>query len=179
MKKSSEAMDVSATKAGTLRAANIPARARNRFWTRGNVVRVILLIFSFFILLNRIANQVTTSRGVRKRVLRPGEPVHSGDQLASYPTRKSLVTVHYRGFIAETGAEFDSSYRRGKPFTFELGIQQVIPCWDRALVTMRRGELARIYCGPSEAYGERGIPGVIPPSAALEFEVELLDFSTG
>lgn len=163
--------------AEALRAANATSRARNRFWTRGNVVRLVLMVLCLFIILNRIANQVSVFRRVRKHVLRPGEPVDPSRRSASYPSVKSLVTVHYRGIVADTKVEFDSSYKRGKPFTFELGVQQVIPCWDRAIATMRRGELARIYCAPAEAYGERGIPGVIPPSAALEFEVELLDFA--
>jgi FKBP-type peptidyl-prolyl cis-trans isomerase FkpA len=162
--------------ASVVRGTSSAARTANRFWTRANTVRVVLVVVCFIILLNRVTNFVIVSRRVRKRVLRPGEPAASSDPRSSQPAANSIVTVHYRGFIVNTGREFDSSYKRGKPFTFELGIGQVIPCWDRAISSMHRGELARIYCDPSEAYGERGIPGVIPPSAALEFEVELLDF---
>lgn len=39
---------------------------------------------------------------------------------------------------------------------------------------MLPGELATLTCGPQYAYGEKGIPPTIPPSATLQFEVELL-----
>ena len=42
------------------------------------------------------------------------------------------VTVHYGGFLMN-GTKFDSSFDRARPFTFELGVGQVIPGWDQVL----------------------------------------------
>jgi len=39
---------------------------------------------------------------------------------------------------------------------------------------MSVGEKAKLVCGPSYAYGRKGVPGAIPPNATLVFEVELL-----
>jgi FK506-binding protein 2 len=45
-------------------------------------------------------------------------------------TRKTAngdtVDMHYRGTLFETGKEFDSSYGRGKPLSFQLGAGRVI-----------------------------------------------------
>ena len=51
------------------------------------------------------------------------------------------VTVHYGGFLMN-GTKFDSSFDRARPFTFELGIGQVIPGWDQvmSILSMRNVE---------------------------------------
>jgi FK506-binding protein 2 len=49
------------------------------------------------------------------------------------------VTVHYGGFLMD-GTKFDSSFDRLKPFTFELGVGQVIPGWDQGLLGVCSGE---------------------------------------
>ncbi|HDR9103605.1 TPA: FKBP-type peptidyl-prolyl cis-trans isomerase [Burkholderia vietnamiensis] len=89
------------------------------------------------------------------------------------PTVDSTVTVNYRGTFASNGAEFDSSYKRGKPTSFPLG--GVIPCWRDGIQKMAVGGKAVLLCPSSTAYGARGAGGVIPPNADLRFEVELLD----
>ena len=88
------------------------------------------------------------------------------------PTARSVVTVNYRGTLT-TGQEFDSSYKRGQPATFALN--RVIPCWTECLQKMKVGSAARLVCPPGLAYGNDGVPGVIPPGATLIFEVELLE----
>lgn len=93
------------------------------------------------------------------------------------PTARDVVTVHYRGVLADAGPrkgeEFDSSYSRGQPASFPL--QGVIPCWTEGLQGMAVGGKARLTCPPHIAYGARGAGrGVIPPNATLTFEVELL-----
>ncbi len=88
------------------------------------------------------------------------------------PAATDVVRVHYRGTLADGGAEFDSSYKRGDPAEFPLN--RVIPCWTEGLQKMKVGGKAKLTCPPAIAYGSRGAAGVIPPNATLNFEVELL-----
>ena len=87
------------------------------------------------------------------------------------PLATDTVQVHYRGKLTD-GKEFDSSFKRGEPATFPLN--RVVPCWTQALQEMKVGDTADVTCPPATAYGERGIPGVIPANSVLEFQVQLL-----
>lgn len=87
------------------------------------------------------------------------------------PNPESMVEVHYKGTLVD-GTEFDSSYKRGEPASFPVG--GVIPGWTEALQLMKEGAKWELAIPPALAYGERGAPPVIPPNAALVFEVELL-----
>jgi FKBP-type peptidyl-prolyl cis-trans isomerase len=42
---------------------------------------------------------------------------------------------------------------------------------------MSVGERSTLTCSPEYAYGRRGIPGAIPPSSTLVFDVELISIS--
>ena len=72
------------------------------------------------------------------------------------------------------GSKFDSSKDRGRPFEFRIGVGQVIKGWDEGMAKMSVGQVAKLTCTPDYAYGERGMPPVIPPSSTLVFEVELI-----
>lgn len=85
----------------------------------------------------------------------------------------AVLTVHYAGALAD-GSVFDSSYERGEPFVFTLGAGKVIPGWDEGLLGMREGGLRSLEIPPELAYGEQGVPPVIPPRARLAFRIELL-----
>jgi FKBP-type peptidyl-prolyl cis-trans isomerase FkpA len=87
------------------------------------------------------------------------------------PVATDTVRVHYKGVLAD-GKEFDSSYGRGQPAEFPLN--RVIPCWTEGVQRMKPGGKARLTCPPAIAYGERGAGNVIPPTATLQFEIELL-----
>ncbi len=90
------------------------------------------------------------------------------------PKTGQTVTVRYVGTFPD-GKQFDAS-PADKPLTFVLGMHQVIPCWDEAVATMRKGGHRKLVCPSALAYGPKGAGGVIPPNATLDFDVELLDF---
>ena len=81
--------------------------------------------------------------------------------------------MHYTGTLTN-GQKFVSSVDRGRPFSFTIGIGQVIRGWDEGVMDMCLGEKAKLEITSDYGYGARGAGGVIPPNADLVFEVELL-----
>lgn len=88
------------------------------------------------------------------------------------PSENDTVKVNYTGRFID-GTEFDSSYKRGEPATFQLN--SVIPCWTKVVSKMKVGEKATVGCPSDTAYGDNGIERVIPPGSTLIFDIELLD----
>lgn len=91
------------------------------------------------------------------------------------PSKGQKCTVHYRGTLFD-GTKFDASYDRNEPFTFDLGMGQVISGWDEGISMMKKGGKATLLLPSHLAYGERGAGELIPPFTPLIFEVELIDF---
>nr|MCR5455947.1 FKBP-type peptidyl-prolyl cis-trans isomerase [Bacteroidales bacterium] len=84
------------------------------------------------------------------------------------------VTVHFVGSFID-GREFDNSYTRKEPFTFQLGKGKSIPGFEEGIASMRKGEICRLIIPSTLGYGTRGVRGRIPAFATLIFDVELLD----
>jgi FK506-binding protein 2 len=76
------------------------------------------------------------------------------------------IHVHYRGTLAKDGSEFDASYNRGEPLSFNVGSGQVIKGWDQGLLDMCPGEKRKLTIQPDWGYGARGA-GPIPANAVL------------
>ena len=87
----------------------------------------------------------------------------------------TTVSAHYVGVAYSTGEEFDSSWSRGRPLDFRLGVGQVIPGWDRGIEGMRVGGRRRLTIPAHLAYGDRGAGSVIAPGETLIFVVDLVD----
>ena len=116
---------------------------------------------------NRITEGVTeTASGLQYAVV---TAVAEG----AHPSDVADVTVHYRGTLVD-GTQFDSSYDRGEPATFNVA--QVIPGWQEALQLMKPGETYRLTIPSSLAYGENA-PPTIGPNQVLLFDVELVSIN--
>ena len=87
----------------------------------------------------------------------------------------TIVKMDYVGWLP-TGCLFDSSFLPGmNPLSFLVGNNQAIPGIEESLLTLKKGNVARIVIPPEKAYGTNGISGLIPPNSPLYFEVEILD----
>jgi peptidylprolyl isomerase len=82
------------------------------------------------------------------------------------------LTMQYVGVSWSTGEQFDASWDRGQPFTFQLGAQAVIPGWDKGMIGMRQGGRRLLVIPPELGYGPQGA-GPIAPNETLVFAVDL------
>lgn len=105
---------------------------------------------------------VTLPSGLQYKVLTQGA--------GAVPTAKQKVKVNYEGHLID-GTEFDSSYKRKQPATFQA--DRVIAGWTEALCLMPVGSKWELYIPYQLAYGDRET-GKIKPYSALIFTVELL-----
>ncbi|WP_237224939.1 FKBP-type peptidyl-prolyl cis-trans isomerase [Rothia nasisuis] len=94
-----------------------------------------------------------------------GESVEAGD----------TVSAHYVGVAFSTGEEFDSSWGRGEPLRFQVGVGMVIRGWDEGLLGMKVGGRRRLEIPSELAYGSRGAGAAIGPNESLIFVVDLVD----
>jgi peptidylprolyl isomerase len=93
-----------------------------------------------------------------------GVAAKSGDQ----------VSVQYVGVLYSDGKQFDSSWDRGQPFSFQLGGGQVIPGWDQGVAGMKVGGRRELIIPPALGYGAQGQPPTIPANATLVFVIDLV-----
>ncbi|MCS7086314.1 MAG: FKBP-type peptidyl-prolyl cis-trans isomerase [Bacteroidia bacterium] len=108
---------------------------------------------------------VTTPSGLKYQIFEMGK----GAKVAVGET----VKVHYHGMLQD-GKVFDSSYRRGEPIQFPLGVGRVIKGWDEGIALMPKGSKGVLIVPPDLGYGSRDM-GTIPPNSTLTFFVEVLE----
>ena len=106
---------------------------------------------------------ITLASGLQYKIIKQGT--------GNIPKATDKVTTHYQGTLID-GTEFDSSYKRGEPTTFQ--VNGVIPGWTEALQLMQVGSKWQLFVPSNLAYGERGAGPNIGPNAVLIFTVELL-----
>ena len=95
----------------------------------------------------------------------------------TFPKPGQRVSVHYTGRLSD-GPVFDTSRKDfNRPFSFQIGVNNVIKGWDVGIAKMSLGEKAELTVESSFGYGKRGAPPVIPGDATLIFDVELLSIS--
>ena len=104
-----------------------------------------------------------TTKGVQYKVIKEGAGI--------VPKASDKVQVHYVGSLLD-GTEFDNSVKRGEPLEFP--VNAVIEGWQDLLQVMKEGMKVKAWIPSALAYGEAGVPPMIPANALLVFEVELL-----
>lgn len=110
---------------------------------------------------------ITLPSGLQYKVIAEGE--------GESPKATDQVTVHYRGTLID-GTEFDSSYQRGQPSTFNLN--NVIAGWTEGIQLMKPGARYQFFIPSHLAYGERQASRFITPHSTLIFDVELISFES-
>ena len=106
----------------------------------------------------------STDSGLRYKIIQPGSD--------KKPTATNSVLAHYKGWL-DDGSVFDSSYDRGEPISFPLS--GVIAGWTEGLQLIGEGGEIELEIPSDLGYGQRGVPGTIPPNSTLHFQVELLE----
>jgi peptidylprolyl isomerase len=108
---------------------------------------------------------ITTNSGLKyvKALATDSRKVKVGDTLL----------IDYTGYFEDMSI-FDSSIERGEALEVQAGMKKVIPGFDEALLNMNEGEKVRFIIPYNLAYGERGMPPIIPEKANLIFDVHLI-----
>jgi FKBP-type peptidyl-prolyl cis-trans isomerase len=88
--------------------------------------------------------------------------------------RGKIAVVHLRGFL-HRGEECYNTYKLGQPEHIDMSQRDCIAGLYQGIKGMRVGGRRELIVGPHLAYGEKGVPGKIPPNALLRFEVDLLE----
>lgn len=97
-------------------------------------------------------------------------PLVEGDGPVAKP--ESMVTFDYFGAVYGKKEPFDESYSR-EPVPFGVGVNGLIPAWDKSIPGLERGSRVLIIAPPEEGYGSQARPG-IPADSTLVFVVDVL-----
>jgi FKBP-type peptidyl-prolyl cis-trans isomerase FkpA len=107
-----------------------------------------------------VSSSVTTPSGLRFQTVQAGT--------GRRPGPRDAVRVTYEGRLAD-GTLFDSA---AEPLG--LRVSDLVPGFAEALQLMNEGGRYRFWIPPRLAYGARGLPGVVPPYAELDFTLTLV-----
>jgi|TARA_B110000459_G_scaffold170350_1_gene190476 peptidyl-prolyl cis-trans isomerase A (cyclophilin A) len=113
-----------------------------------------------------MSKEITTESGLKYTITKHGK----GER----PVKGNRVRVHYTGKLPN-GQLFDTS-RKGKAFTFSLGLGEVIEGWEEGIALLRVGDEATFTIPADLAYGDDGAGPLIKARATIIFDVELMGF---
>ncbi len=94
------------------------------------------------------------------------------------PTDRCIVNVNMK-IVLEDGFVYVDTEDSGQPFSFQIGLNEVIPGVEEALTTMKVGGKRKIIVPPDLAFGDKGVPGKIRPDETVTVYIVLLDVRHG
>lgn len=110
-----------------------------------------------------------------KTVLKVGE----GYEL---PNKGAVVKVKLTGKLQDDTVFFTKGHGdddQAESFEFKTNEKQVAKGLDKAVMTMKKGEVARLTIGPKYAFGSQPKSALVPPNSTVLYEVELVSFAKG
>lgn len=118
----------------------------------------------------KVVDEVTDDKKVLKKILKQGEGYER-------PNDGAVVKVKYTGKL-EDGTIFEEKGSDEEPFEFMAGEEQVVDGLDRAVMTMKKGEVALVSVAAEYGYQKeiKTDLAVVPPKSNLIYEVELVSF---
>jgi FKBP-type peptidyl-prolyl cis-trans isomerase len=123
-------------------------------------------------LANNKKMDIPTNLKIQDTLVGSGKEVFSGCE----------IKIHYKGYLVQTQQEigdkiepkeFDNSFKRGAPFSTQIGVGKLIKGWDIGIIGMKEGGKRKLTIPSELAYGDIELPG-IPAKSTLVFEVELI-----
>jgi len=137
------------------------------------IVLIAVILFGYIVYSviqnNKNKNMENTNATTTGQVMSESKAAEAGD----------VIVINYSGKLAN-GTEFDSSYKRGQPFVFQVGVGQVIAGWDEGLIGAKRGDKKTLTITPDKGYGAEDVKGsdgkiIIPKNSTLIFDVEVVE----
>ena len=96
--------------------------------------RIIFYILILFLFSSCVSNNQKKTNLIEENIDILFDLPGKGEKLKKH----YKVTVHYIGKL-EDGKVFENSYEKNRPFTFQLGLRQVIEGWEIAMKDMKLG----------------------------------------
>ncbi|KAL8225033.1 hypothetical protein R6Q57_017590 [Mikania cordata] len=120
----------------------------------------------------KVVSNVTDDKKVVKKILKEGEGYER-------PNEGAVVQVKLIGKLQDGTVFIKKGHDDSEPLEFKTDEEQVIDGLDRAVVTMKKGEVALLTIAPEYAFGSTGSEqelAVVPPNATVTYEIELVSF---
>ncbi|KAH9603664.1 hypothetical protein KSS87_009240 [Heliosperma pusillum] len=121
----------------------------------------------------KIVSNVTDDKKVVKKILKEGEGYDR-------PNEGAVVKLKLIGKLQDGTVFVNKGHSDGdEPFEFKTDEELVIDGLDRAVVTMKKGEVALLTIAPEYGFGSlesKQELAVVPPNSTLTYEVELVSF---
>ncbi|RWR95038.1 Peptidyl-prolyl cis-trans isomerase [Cinnamomum micranthum f. kanehirae] len=120
----------------------------------------------------KTVSEVTKDKKVMKKILKEGEGYER-------PNDGAVVKVKLIGRLQDGTIFLKNGHDEEEPFELKTDEEQVIDGLDRAVLTMKKGEVALVTIAPEYAYSSTESTqdlAVVPTNSAVNYEVELVSF---
>jgi len=134
------------------------------------LIGVFIIVFVFTALSCAADDLILTPSGLAYRDLEFGHGEIAEDG--------KIAVIHFTGWLDHNGTkgkQFIDSRERGKPLAFKIGTDRVMQGWNIGVVGMKPGGKRRLMIPAALAYGAEGVEDLVPPNAALIFDIELIE----